>query len=153
MKTRILAATAAIALMTAPMALADGHTQLVEQVTNQMLELDVQPAGFEYLTVDDLAQIKEIVESGDENSAKVERIEEVIATKAEASGEDTEAPAIFLITSDLRDAIEAKLDEMGYDVEGDTLNVEQIAEIKAVMESEDLSDAEAKARVDAALAM
>ena len=147
-KTLLASATAMSLAMTAP-AFADGHDQLLEQVTNGMVQLEVVPAGFEYLTPDDLAQIKAILESDDQNDAKVERIEEVITTREEAEG-DAE---VFLITNDLRDQIDAHLTGLGYDVDVEALEVQQIAEIKAVLDSDDNSSAEAKARIDAALAM
>lgn len=147
LKTKLFAASAALMMTAAPFAMADAaRDQLAEQVTNGMEQIGIEPATYEYLTVAELNQIKAVLDGDESNGKKAFKIENIIDTKAEASGTDYVMPE-----SSLRRVVDTELVRLGYtDVDVMAVPFEKIVQIKAVLE-DDISSSEARTQIDVIL--
>ncbi|WP_112322390.1 hypothetical protein [Oceanibium sediminis] len=133
-KAKFLASAIAIAAM-APMASA--QTQIADGLINDMATVGVEVSSYEYLTTEDTAQIKAILESDKSSNRKAFEIEQIVDTSMTSQGVDFE---IMTPESSLRDIVEGDLIAMGVEVDVDTLPFTQVAEIKGILESEMSSD-------------
>lgn len=143
-KTRILMSTAAFLLAISPAAVA--QSQLQGQVSAGMRNVGITVDGYEELTINNLAQIKAILESEKSTSQQEFEIKHIIDTSMERPTAEM-MPA--MPTGDIRDLIRKELLVLGmHDVDVDGLTTSKVAEIYAVVES-DLSTVDQVRRIEA----
>lgn len=133
-----LAGTAIAALLVAtPAAFAqDAADQLRTDVENSLVTLDAEIAGYEYLSVEELAQLKSVLDSEETTTDKLSQIEQIIDTKAETGN----AVYIDYPESTLRAEIDSELTTMGIEADVDALTLNQLVEIRAVLEGEETTE-------------
>jgi hypothetical protein len=131
----ISAAAVAVAL-SAP-AFAQG---LDDATAAGLAQLGIQAPAVETMTVEQVAQIKNVLSSTDANDVKRMRIEEIIGGEASATGR--------LGVGQLQDSVGRDLAAIGVDASNvDMLTLSQLAQIENVMASSDTDDVK-KLRVE-----
>jgi hypothetical protein len=120
-----------------------GVGQLRSSATSDLAMLGIQ-ADVETLTLSQLAQIQNVVASGDATDVKKKRVEEILGNEATATGR--------LGVSQLQSSAAADLAAIGVDTERvDTLTISQLGQIENVMSSDATDDAK-RAQVEKILA-
>lgn len=104
-----------------------GVGQMRSSATSDLAQLGIQ-ADVDSLTLSQLAQIQNVVASGDSTDVKKGRVEEILGNEATATGR--------LGVGQLQDSAAAELAAIGVDAEAvETLTISQLAQIENVMGS------------------
>ena len=131
-KRTLFASTAAALLFATPVMAQDAKEQLSTFVENQLSTIGMAPVGLEYLSIDELGEIKTILESDATNYEQVEQIEQIIEARADTSGDVT----VDFMESSLRDQIAGEMLDLGVEADVSTLSASQVAEIKVILETD-----------------
>lgn len=149
----LLPAMAAVFLTTgvAP-AVADdaARGQLEEQITNELTGLGVELASYEMLTLDELSQIKAILDNDGGATEQVSAIENIIDTRSEEAGVEIELRDIA-VTNQLREQVSVSLTQMGIDADVTVADFDALTQIKTAIDS-GMSASEVEAELNALMA-
>jgi hypothetical protein len=111
------------------------QAQLEESAVIGLTELGFDASQFEPLSVEQAAEIENVLGSSESEAVKIARIEEIIGANAGAEVGEAEA-------EQLRDSVAAEMAELGVDTSGaETLSVAQLTEIEAVTSSNETEEA------------
>ena len=120
-----------------------GVEQLRSSATSDLAMLGIE-ADVDTLTLSQLAQIQNVVASGDATDVKKQRVEEILGNEATATGR--------LGVTQLQDSAASDLAAIGIDTERvETLTISQLGQIENVMSST-ASDESKRAQVEKILA-
>lgn len=158
--TTLLASTAIIATMAAPAAFAqdDELSQLEATVQAELVALEITGVDFDELTIGEVAAIKNILEEDMSEAEKTRRIEEIVGTEMSIRTRTADVVYVYprsLVEmrgmSSLEQVVANDLAGLGIEADVGDLTVNQLAEIKAVLESDEARN-EKRRQVEAILA-
>lgn len=111
-----------------------GVAQLEDSVKAAMVGLNVDTAGVETLSLTELAQIENVVNSSDEETEKRARIEEIMG-RSEGSVDSAWG------VQQLQSSVAADMVQLGFDTESiDALSLGELAQIENVVSSSEAED-------------
>jgi hypothetical protein len=121
-----------------------GVRQLQSSVGADLASIGIDTSGLDMLTLGQLAQIENVMNTDEPDDIKRMRVEEIIGGEASATGR--------LGVGQLQSSVAAGLASLGIDAEGiEALSLEQLAQIENVINSTDADDIK-RGRIDQIMA-